>query len=113
MKMFLSPQRRDDTLEIVKTGDVLSVNGESFDFSQMGEGDTLPASAISSQWFLDKVDRVGGELVFTILLPLPWNYSQEQAFPVPLDNIQDGPVEFPLPLPVPDAETTPEGEDEH
>ncbi|MBV4518545.1 hypothetical protein KVG88_00590 [Pseudomonas sp. SWRI74] len=100
MLINLSPQRRDDTLEVVKAGNVLSVNGKDFDFSPMGEGDTLPASAISSIWFFDKVDRINGELVLTLYLPLPYNYSHEQAFPVPLESVPDGPVAFPLPLPV-------------
>ena len=99
MKIILSPQRRDDTLAVYKLGDVLSVNGEQFDFSLVGEGDTLPAQAISSIWFVDKVERVDGELVLTLLFPNPWNYSQEQAFPVPLQEVPDGPVVFPQSLP--------------
>jgi hypothetical protein len=100
MLINLSPQRRDETLEVVKAGDFLTVNGEDFDFSPMGEGDTLPASAISSIWFFDKVDRVDGELVLTLYLPLPYNYSHEQAFPVPLESVPDGLVAFPQPLSV-------------
>lgn len=98
MLIYLSPQRRDDTLEVVKSGNVLTVNGEDFDFTPMGEGDTLPSSAISSQWFLDNVDRINGELVLTLMLPLPANYSPEQAFPLPLLNVPDGLIAFPLPL---------------
>ncbi|WP_434577524.1 hypothetical protein [Pseudomonas sp. Z1-6] len=100
MRINLSPQRRDDTLEVIKDGDMLVINGEPFDFSKMGEGDTLPGSAIRSAWFVGDIDKVGGELVLTLLLPNPWNYSQEQAFPAPLENIPDGPVVFPGPLPV-------------
>lgn len=98
MKIILSPQRRDDTLEVIKTGDVLTVNGEDFDFSSVGDGDTLPRHAINSIWFAGDVDRINGELVLTLLLPNPWNYSPEQAFPVPLKNVLDGPVVFPGPL---------------
>lgn len=98
MRIILSPQRRDDSLEVVKAGDTLVVNGESFDFSPVGEGDTLPLSAIHSSWFAGPVDRINGELVLTMILPNPWNYSPEQAFPVPLENVQDGPVVLPAPL---------------
>lgn len=101
MKINLVPLGRPDALEVIRRGDVLNINGEDFDFSPMGNGDTLPASAISSSWFMDKVERVNGELEFTLILPLPSNYSQEQAFPVPLENVQDGPVAFPQPLPEP------------
>lgn len=99
MRIKLSPQRRDDTLQVVRSGNVLVINGEPFDFSQMAEGDTLPASAIASNWFFDKVDNVGGELELTLILPLPANFSPEQAFPVPLEYVPNGPVAFPQPSP--------------
>lgn len=104
MKVNLSPQRRDGTLEVSRAGAVLTVNGESFDFTQMVDGDTLPASAISSPWFAGQVDNVGGELELTLILPLPANYSQEQAFPKPLMITADGPVALPQPLPIPQPE---------
>jgi len=99
MIIYLSPQRRDDTLAVNKAGDVLVVNGESFDFSPVGEGDTLPLFAINSMWFSGDVSRTGGELSITLLFPNPWNYSQEQAFPVPLLGVPDGDVVLPKPLP--------------
>lgn len=101
MRIKLRGQRRDDTLEVVKLGDTLSINGESFDFSRMVAGDTLPCSAISSEWFDGDVERIGGELVVTLILPNPWNYSPEQAFPVDLVDVPDGVVVFPGPLPEP------------
>lgn len=99
MNIILSPQRRDDNIEVIKLGDILTVNGEEFDFSPMGDGDTLPREAINSIWFVGPVNRIGGELVVTLLFPNPWNYSPEQAFPSPLENVPDGPVAFPGPLP--------------
>ncbi|QKF52834.1 hypothetical protein [Pseudomonas graminis] len=99
MRIKLSPQLREDTLVIIKTGSVLNINGEDFDFTPMGDGDTLPRSAISSQWFVRDVEKEGGELILTLLFPNPWNYSQEQAFPVDLVNVPDGPVRLPQPLP--------------
>jgi hypothetical protein len=99
MIIKLSPQLRSDTLEVVKSGSALVVNGETFDFSQMSDGDTLPKSAISSEWFISDIDKVDGKLILTLLLPIPWNYSPEQAFPINLLNVPDGPVAFPQPLP--------------
>lgn len=99
MKIVLSPQRRDDVLVLEKDGDALIVNGERFDFSPIGDGDTLPAIAIFSSFFADRVERVGGELELTVLLPLPANYSHEQAYPAPLLNVADGLVGLPQPLP--------------
>lgn len=98
MKIILSPQRRDDSLEVSRQGSKLTVNGEVFDFSIMSDGDTLPAEAIASNWFFDKVDNVKGELELTLILPLPANFSPEQAFPVPLEWVPDGLVAFPQPL---------------
>ncbi|UVL16148.1 hypothetical protein LOY27_09920 [Pseudomonas atacamensis] len=102
MKIILSPQRRDDTLTLSKNGSVLTINGEAFDFSQMNEGDTLPRDAIDCEWFVGDVEKVEGALVITLFLPNPENYSPEQAFPVPIVNIPDGPISLPLPLPVPE-----------
>ena len=99
MKIYLAPQRRDDSLEVVKSGNVLVLNGESFDFTRMADGDTLPASAISSPFFVGNVEKIGGELELTLILPLPANYSQAQAFPDPLLNVGDGPIVLPAPLP--------------
>lgn len=108
MKIKLSPVRCDDVLEVSKAGDVLTINGEAFDFSQMADGDTLPASAISSPWLAGQIDNVGGELELTLILPLPVNYSPEQAFPIPLENVPDGPVVFPSPLSEPLTDVAPE-----
>jgi hypothetical protein len=110
MRIKLLPQRREDTLIVKKTGHVLTINGEDFDFSSMTEGATLPRAAIVSEWFSGDVEMINSELIVSLLLPLPANYSPEQAFPVPLENVPDGPVEFPGPLPGPVTETEAEGE---
>jgi len=99
MRIKLSPNRRDDTLVVTKVSKVLTTNGEKFDFTRMGDGDTLPRSAVQSEWFAGDVDHAEGNLVLTLLLPLPVNYSPEQAFPVDLVDVPDGRVLFPLPLP--------------
>lgn len=98
MRIKLSPQRRDDALEVVKFGSVLILNGETFDLSPMLEGSTLPMDAINSQWFVGPIEMQDGELTLTLLLPNPYNYSQAQAWPVDLVNVPDGVVRFPPPL---------------
>lgn len=105
MKLILSPQRRDDTVVYAKKGESLIVNGETFDFSRLNEGDTLPYSAIRSEWFIGPVERVNGELILTVWLPNPWNYSKEQAFPEPIYALFDGIID--LPKPRPDAQARP------
>jgi hypothetical protein len=101
MIIKLSPQRRDDTLVVTKTGSILSINDEVFDFSPLSDGATLPRSAINSEWFARDVEMISGELVITLLFPNPANSSPEQAFPVDLVDVPDGPVAFPQPLPAP------------
>ena len=98
MKITLSPQRRDDTVTYRKAGDTLSVDGEAFDFSKVEEGDVLPRDAITSDWFAGDVTRLNGEIQLTLILPNPWNYSQAQAFPLPITITRNGPVELPKPL---------------
>ena len=95
MKIFLSPQRRDDTLNVVRRGDLLVVNDEPFDFSAVGEGDILPRSAIESEWFAGDVTRVNGELELTLILPNPANFSQALAFPAPITVTKNGLVVLP------------------
>jgi hypothetical protein len=99
MLINLYPVRRDDTLEVSRNGNVLTLNGEDFDLSQLLDGSTLPASAIASPWFNGPIDNVDGRLVMTLILPIPANYSPEQAFPLPIHALQDGPVHLPQPLP--------------
>lgn len=98
MKIILVPQRRDDTLSLSKHGNTLVVNGEGYDFGRMTEGSTLPREAIFGEWFDGPVEMVDGEIIVTIKLPNPWNYSQEQAFPSPITVTKDGVIELPKPL---------------
>lgn len=99
MLIKLSPRRTDDTVDVFRDGSKLIVNGVVFDFSGVGDGDTLPLSAITSEWFDGNVDNINGELTLTLVLPNPWNYSPEQAFPVDLIDVPDGRVVLPMPLP--------------
>ncbi|SDR20494.1 hypothetical protein SAMN04490186_3983 [Pseudomonas grimontii] len=103
MRIKLSPDANiAPNLSIVKAGETLIVNGDSFDFSPMGNGDTLPVSAITSTWFRADVEKLeDGELVITVALPNGPNASHAQRFPEDLVNVPDGPVVLPLPLPAP------------
>ncbi|MDV6226274.1 hypothetical protein R2G56_08250 [Nitratireductor aquimarinus] len=95
MQIRFSPQWRDDALEVVKQGDIISINGEAFDFSVVPDGATLPQEAISSDWFAGPVERIGGELHISIVLPHGPNPSQAVAFPQPISVNADGPIEVP------------------
>ncbi|GFZ61496.1 hypothetical protein PSE10A_40070 [Pseudomonas amygdali pv. eriobotryae] len=102
MNIKFSAVRMEETLQVFKLGDQLTLNGETFDFSRMVDGDTLPRGSVKSRWFDGEVDKQGGVLSLTLILPNPANYSQQQAFPVPLTDIPDGFIALPDPLPTDD-----------
>ncbi|UFQ02986.1 hypothetical protein KJY40_21215 [Pseudomonas fitomaticsae] len=94
-------------LALEKRGNGLVINGEVFDFSPMRDGDVLPLAAVSSYWFMNDIFCSAGEIELTLMLPLPTNYSQEQAFPDPVIVIEDGPIPLPQPLPEGEVLTAP------
>lgn len=95
MIIKLSPVRDDNPLAVEVVGDVLAINGEPFDFTQLSEGETLPADAIVSEHFLGQVERINGELHLTLRLPHGPNPPRHVAFPDPIHVTQDGPVKLP------------------
>ena len=95
MKILLSPQRRDDTLTLSKSGDALTVNGVTYDFTPLPDGATLPREAIDCEWIVSDVNRINGEIELTILLPHGANASHEARFPEPIIKNDDGQVVLP------------------
>lgn len=96
MRIVFHPQRRDDALAVVKSGDVLTINGEAFDFSALPDGATLPRDAISCGLVAGPVERVDGVLIVPLILPLHGpNPSPAVASPATLEDVPDGPVELP------------------
>lgn len=95
MKIKLSPQRRDDTLAVTKVGDVLTINGDVFDFSGLPDGATIPAEDIPCDWIVGPVERVAGELHLTLILPHGPNPSPAVAFPAAIIDAPDGVIELP------------------
>ncbi|WP_349433561.1 hypothetical protein [Pararhizobium sp. A13] len=98
MRINLSPQMRDDSLSVSVAGDVLTVNGEAFDFTPLPEGATLPFGAVDSEWFAGPVSREDGLLTVTLLLPHKPNASSNVTFPEPIMTTGDGPVSLPVNL---------------
>ena len=95
MQIKLSPARSDETLSVYRSGDIVTVNGVPFDFSRLPDGATLPADAILSDWFAGPVERINGNLRFTLKLPHGNTPSEAMAFPLPIDVTGDGIVELP------------------
>jgi hypothetical protein len=101
MNINLTPQRRDDTLKVTKSGDVLTINGEAFDFSGLPDGATIPAGEIPCEWISGAVERVDGLIHLTLIVPHGANPSQSVAFPEPIANPPDGEITLPAdPAPV-------------
>lgn len=95
MKITLSPQRRDDTLEVIKAGDTLTINGVDYDFSVVPEGANLPKDAVDCEWLASDVERIDGVLHLTLILPHGAEASYSARFPTPLLDPADGVLEFP------------------
>lgn len=95
MNIDLSPQRRDDVLQVSKSGDVLTVNGEAFDFSELPDGATIPAGEVPCDWITGPVERIDGELHMTLILPHGPNPSPAVASPSPLVDPPDGVLVIP------------------
>ncbi|RVO34803.1 hypothetical protein [Sinorhizobium meliloti] len=98
MKIGLSPQRRDDALEVLKAGDTLTINGAAFDFSALPDGASIPAAEIPCDWIAGPVERIAGELHLTLILPHGPSPSQAVAFPSPLTDPPDGVIALPADL---------------
>lgn len=98
MIIDLSPQRRDDLLEVAKAGDALTINGVAFDFSALPDGATIPAGDVPCEWLVGPVERIAGDLHLTLILPHGPSPSQTVAFPPPLIDPADGVIALPSDL---------------
>lgn len=95
MRIELSPQRRDDTLEVSKAGDVLTINGEVFDFSGLPDGGTIPAGEVPCDFIAGPVERIDGDLHLTLVLPHGPNPPESIAFPAPIIDPPNGAIALP------------------
>ncbi len=95
MRITLCPVRLDTPVTLQRHGDVLTINGEEFDFAGLPEGAVLPASAVASPFIAGDVAREGGELSLTLVLPHGAMAPQKTLFPDPLILNGDGPVDLP------------------
>ena len=97
MKIKLLPFLTNESISGSVSGDILTVNGDSFDFTPLKDGFRLPASAISSEWFVDYVERKGQTLHMTLRLPVQADSPDEYRNPVEpiVIDARSGPVKFP------------------
>lgn len=97
MLITFTPMRRDDRLSLHCAGDVLTLNGESYDFSPLPEGAVLPRDAVDCIWLASDVTRTDGKLHLTLILPHGASAPHQTLFPLPLLLEADGPVALPPP----------------
>ncbi|MGL4754388.1 MAG: hypothetical protein ACRCXB_18600 [Aeromonadaceae bacterium] len=93
MKIKLSPVRADTAplQATIQDKDTIIINGETFNFSPLKDGETLPVSAMStSSPFVSDIERdKSGELHFTLRLPHGAFAQNETLFPVAYDTPLD------------------------
>ncbi|WP_336057378.1 hypothetical protein [Nitratireductor sp. CH_MIT9313-5] len=95
MNISFIEQRSDFSLTASKTGDVLTLNGEAFDFSPLPEGGTINGGDIPSDWIVGNVTRVNGAINLTLILPYGPNPTDEVLSPQPIIVTADGPIALP------------------
>lgn len=96
MRINLVPQRSSDTLSVSKSGDVLTINGDRFDFSSVPDGATISAGSVPCALIVGPVDRIDGEIHLTLILPHGPDPSEAVAFPAPIINPPDGVIAVPF-----------------
>lgn len=95
MIIKLSPISWDRGLAVSKEGDVLTINGEVFDFTPLADGNVLPQAAINCDFIAGDVRRVDGALIVPILLPLSAGAGEAARFPDDIVDPADGMLELP------------------
>jgi hypothetical protein len=97
MKMHITfnPVRRDEALTLSKSGEVLTINGQEFDFGPLSDGSELPPGAIVSDFIAGPVRREGGDLHLSLVLPHGSNAPEAAKFPEPITADLDGPITLP------------------
>ena len=98
MNIRLFPQVRDASVAVERTGDVLRIGPEVWDFSPLPSGATLPARAIESDYIIGDVERnTDGVLHVHVIFPIGPHAGEVARFPQPIVNPPDGPVHLPDP----------------
>ena len=95
MLITLTPVRLDTPLSLHRSGDVLTINGVTYDFGPLPEGAILPRAAVDCDWLASDVTRTGGQIRLTLILPHGTDAPAARRAPAPLNLTVDGPVALP------------------
>lgn len=96
-KIFFQPRVCDEPQPAVSiAGDVLTIDGEDFDFSPMPEGGEIGSEHVASDWIIGvNVCRIDGEIRISMPLPIGPDAPEASRFPAPVIVNSDGPVTLP------------------
>jgi hypothetical protein len=78
-----SPANSLVTLDVSSDSDVLTINGEAFDFSALEEGGKIEAVDVPSEYIISDVTRINGVVELTMVAPYLGEGTQEERFPTP------------------------------
>lgn len=97
----------DESVSIEVYGDLIIINDEEFDFTDMPLGYHMNPEDIESPWFVDTVYKeLNGDMRMTLRFPHPYDADESMRFPEPIIVTEDGIVN--LPKYTPPKETLPE-----
>lgn len=109
MQITLTPVRCNTPMTLSRAGDVLRIDGVDYDFTHLPEGATLPRAAVDCPWLASDIERVGGALHLTLILPHDATAPPGTLFPAPVVDPPDGPVALP-PFCAPVTRDDPDGD---
>lgn len=89
MRIVFSPMRADAGLTVVRTGDILVINGAEVDLA------TYDAAAAPDPWIAGQPVQEGGVWQVTLILPHGPDAPEAVRYPAPITVTGDGPVPLP------------------
>lgn len=84
MKISFTPQRGPTPMTLAVSNDILTIDGEAFDFSGIPDGATVPRDAVSCGSLVSDIERIDGEICLTLILPHGAKAPIETRFPEPI-----------------------------
>lgn len=95
LSLFAPPPQEFTPLSVTKSGDILTINGEVFNFTSLPDGADVPAGEVPCEWIFGPVQRVAGELHLTLRFPLASSTEPWATWPLVLEAVPDGAVDLP------------------
>ncbi|WP_306151174.1 hypothetical protein [Roseovarius sp. MMSF_3281] len=96
MKIRFSPIRSDEQLWLSKSGDAVTVNDLTLDFTSLPDDSLLPRDSIDCPWIAGDVSRIDGVVHLALFLPHGANAPTDRRFPPEVSVSEDGPIALPI-----------------